>query len=82
VTDPPTPGARRVIDSRLGVGDIDLTELSYLIASGSNRLGALDFQTSPTRYVPRDETATLDELHEAAIMVEEGALSPSRWLRH
>lgn len=72
----PDAWGRRVIDSRLGVGDVDLTELSYLVASGSNRLGALDFQTSPTRYVPRDETATLDELHEAAIMVEEGRALP------
>ena len=48
----------------------------YLIESGSNRFGALDFQTSPTQYVPRDEAATLDELHEAAIMVDDGRPLP------
>lgn len=72
----PDAWGRRVIDSRLGVGDFDLTELRYLIESGSNRFGALDFQTSPTQYVPRDETATLDELHEAAIMVDDGRPLP------
>ncbi|WP_116364679.1 type II toxin-antitoxin system HipA family toxin [Parahaliea mediterranea] len=55
-----------------------LDELTYLLASGSDRVGALDFQPSPSKYVPRTiETATLEELLSAAEKVEQGVpLSP------
>ncbi|TXS92193.1 type II toxin-antitoxin system HipA family toxin [Parahaliea maris] len=61
--------------------DIDmaaLNELTYLLASGSDRVGALDFQPSPSEYVPRTmETATIEELLSAAEKVEQGIpLSP------
>ena len=56
--------------------DIDvaaLDELTYLLESGSDRIGALDFQHSPSEYVPRAaRTATLDELLSAAEKVEKG----------
>ena len=54
--------------------DIDaLDELTCLLESGSDRIGALDFQHSPSRYVPRaGQTATLEELQSAAERVEEG----------
>ena len=48
----------------------------YLLESGSNRIGALDFQESNTTYVPRHTTATLDELHRAAHELEVGTLTP------
>lgn len=53
--------------------------LTYLLRSGSNRIGALDFQERADVYVARDEmTATLSELLEAADAVNEGrALSPA-----
>ncbi|HQV17441.1 MAG: type II toxin-antitoxin system HipA family toxin [Gordonia sp.] len=54
----------------------DLTELTYLLASGSNRLGAIDFQASATRYVSRTDTASLDELGRAAQIVDEGGELP------
>jgi serine/threonine-protein kinase HipA len=39
-------------------------------------LGAVDFQTSATEYVPHDEQATLDQLHRAAELVERGEQLP------
>lgn len=54
--------------------DVDaLDELTYLLESGSERIGALDFQLSPDGYVPRiGQTATLEELLYAAEKVEAG----------
>ncbi|MCL2466428.1 MAG: HipA domain-containing protein [Micrococcales bacterium] len=56
---------------------IGLPELTYLLESGSNRTGAIDFQTSPTSYVPRQCTATLDDLHHAADVVDAGGVLPA-----
>ncbi len=51
----------------------DLGELTYLLESGSDRIGALDFQQSATEYVPRSpKGATLDELLQSAGKVEQG----------
>ena len=56
--------------------DVDtaaLDELIYLLESGSDRIGALDFQHSPSEYVPRAaQTATIEELLSAAGKVEKG----------
>ena len=56
--------------------DVDiaaLDELTCLLASGSDRTGALDFQHSPSEYVPRAvQAATLEELLSAAEKVEQG----------
>ena len=50
-----------------------LDELTYLLESGSDRTGALDFQRSPSRYAARTgRTATLEELLSAAERVEKG----------
>lgn len=46
--------------------------LTYLIESGSNRIGALDFQRSPTEYIARDTGASLAEVIEAVTRLEEG----------
>ncbi|MCA6999578.1 type II toxin-antitoxin system HipA family toxin [Dickeya solani] len=75
----PDAWGRRVILNRL-MGtrgkDIDsgvLNELTYLLESGSDRIGGLDFQVSPTEYVPRvAQAASLEELMNAAAMVENG----------
>lgn len=48
----PDAWGRRVILNRLQ-GNVDENELTYLLESGSDRIGALDFQASPTEYVPR-----------------------------
>lgn len=50
-----------------------LDELTYLLHSGSDRIGALDFQPSPTEYIPRSPVgASLEELAAAAEKVEKG----------
>lgn len=50
-----------------------LDELTYLLESGSDRIGALDFQRSPSEYVPRAiQAATLEELLSASEKVEKG----------
>ncbi|MCB1875300.1 MAG: type II toxin-antitoxin system HipA family toxin [Chromatiales bacterium] len=76
-------GRRVIINRRLGLKDAradtaQLDELTYLLESGSDRTGALDFQRSATEYLPRTTgNVTLDELVEAAERVEEGLpLSP------
>jgi serine/threonine-protein kinase HipA len=76
-------GRRVLIHQKLGVNgtgaaQIELDELTYLLESGSDRIGALDFQKSPTLYVPRQtQQPSLGELLTAAEKVEQGiALSP------
>lgn len=76
-------GRRVLINRKLGAagGDpswIELSELTYLLESGSDRIGALDFQSSATEYIPRHALQpTLEELLTAAEKVERGVpLSP------
>lgn len=80
----PDAWGQRVIMHRLfgAVGrDIDSVELgmlTYLLESGSDRIGALDFQTSADTYVPRIGNGTLEELQFAAERLEAGEpFSPS-----
>ncbi len=68
----PDSWGERVIGNRLGSGDTELSIETYMLESGSNRLGAIDFQESPENYRPRVETASLDELYDAAEMVLAG----------
>ena len=71
-------GRRVIINRRLGhnreridVGQLD--ELTYLLESGSDRSGALDFQRSASGYEPREASAaSLEDLLEAADHVEKG----------
>src|SRR5690606_26456502 len=75
----PDAWGRRVIINRLtgkkpdAAGIPEISELTYLLQSGSDRIGALDFQASATEYLPRlAAQASLDELLEAAERVEKG----------
>ena len=74
----PDAWGRRVIINRMtGLGgdkadSVELDELTYLLESGSDRIGALDFQASPTDYEARLSHATLAKLLEAAEHVEKG----------
>ena len=77
-------GRRVILNQLLGRAGRDadtavLDELSYLLRSGSDRVGALDFQASATHYLAREGgAATLDELLESAARVEAGLpLSPA-----
>lgn len=76
-------GRRVLINRKLGVkgadaSEFELDELTYLLESGSDRIGALDFQMSATQYVPRQpKHPSLEELQAAAEKVEKGVpLSP------
>jgi len=71
-------GRRVLINRTLGLKGLDaskveLDELTYLLESGSDRIGALDFQLSATKYEPRvSDQATLEELMQSAERVERG----------
>ena len=76
-----TPDAwgRRVISYRLagsqgGADEFeDLDELTFMLRSGSDRAGALDFQASPNSYIPRESPSeSLERLMEAAEHVDRG----------
>ncbi len=57
--------------TRIDTAEVD--EITYLLESGSDRIGALDFQHSPTEYIPRSSVnVSLDELLESAKRVEQG----------
>ena len=75
----PDAWGRRVTINRLvgpkaaDTGADNLNELTYLLESGSDRIGALDFQQSSAEYVPRQKAqASYQELLEAADRVEKG----------
>lgn len=79
----PDAWGRRVIINQLsGLGGdaahaVEFDELTFMLNSGSDRIGALDFQTAADRYQPREqENATLEELLEAAERVERGEPVP------
>ncbi len=76
-------GRRVIINKRLGLKGSNtdttlLNELTYLLESGSDRIGALDFQRSASEYAPRGASnITLEELMNSAERVERGiALTP------
>jgi serine/threonine-protein kinase HipA len=81
---PDSWGQRVVMRHLLGAGAQDndpavFGPLTYLLRSGSDRIGALDFQERSDVYVSRDESsAPLSELMEAAERISEGReLSPA-----
>lgn len=88
----PDQWGRRVVLNRhfnrrgVGVDTGEMDELNYLLLSGSDRIGALDFQASGSEYVPRLQAAArLSDLLAAANAVEEGTpLAPEldEALRH
>lgn len=71
-------GRRVIINKKYGLKNnaaalIELSELTYLLESGSDRIGALDFQRSSSTYEPRSaSSASLDELLESADRVDRG----------
>lgn len=76
-------GRRVLINRKLGqqgqgAAGFELDELTYLLESGSDRIGALDFQRSPSEYEPRlARQPSLEDLQTAAEKVEQGVpLSP------
>jgi len=73
----PDAWGRRVINTRLAAdSDVQLSEMTYLLQAGSDRVGALDFQLSASEYAARGERATLEQLVAAAELVEKGMPIP------
>jgi serine/threonine-protein kinase HipA len=79
---PDSWGQRVILARHVGqlTGASDVSELSlltYLLESGSDRIGGLDFQVSATEYVPRaTSSATLEQLMAAAADIEAGRVLP------
>lgn len=71
-------GRRVLMNRKLGIrgtstSNFELDELTDLLESGSDRVGALDFQLTPTQYLPRQtQQPLLEELLIAAEKVERG----------
>src|SRR5271154_7528198 len=71
-------GRRVIINRKFGTKgrDIDpgtINELTFLLESGSDRIGALDFQNSAGTYGAREaSSASLAELQSATALVEKG----------
>jgi len=74
----PDTWGRRVIVSRWPDPTVgDLGELTYMLQSGSDRIGGLDFQASATEYVARElGQATLADLEAAAHAFADGEPIP------
>ncbi|MDE0532794.1 MAG: type II toxin-antitoxin system HipA family toxin [Albidovulum sp.] len=75
----PDAWGRRVIAHRLAGGHrgangfADLDELTFMLRSGSDRIGALDFQASSRDYIPREvDNETLERLLDSADRVDRG----------
>jgi serine/threonine-protein kinase HipA len=65
----PDAWGRRVVGYQYP--DLAADELDYLLLSGRDRIGALDFQASAAEYVPREsDHPTLDDLLQAADLLE------------
>jgi serine/threonine-protein kinase HipA len=74
----PDSWGRSVINANLGAVGAELDPLVYLLESGSDRVGAIDFQASAIDYVPRAPVhAPLDQLMTAADKIDAGeAIDP------
>ena len=75
-------GQRVILHRHLHAATVhhDTNELpltTYLLESGSDRFGAIDFQQSPTEYVDRTTAATLEQLRSAADLLEAGEPLPA-----
>lgn len=71
-------GRRIILNTVLGKKGKDadpanLSEITYLMESGSDRIGALDFQASPSEYISRaTDKAPLETLMQSAELLEQG----------
>lgn len=74
-------GRRVILNRKFGKArEVDLErldDLAYLLESGSDRIGALDFQRSSTEYVPRGhDAASLEQLLHVSEMIDAGVPIP------
>lgn len=72
----PDSWGMRVVLERLRLqgaeGTDEVSPFTYMVESASDRFGALDFQRSPSEYVPRLPSASLEDLLTAAERVDAG----------
>lgn len=74
----PDAWGRRVIHARMFARSeveplADIGEADYLLHSGSDRIGGLDFQVSAKEFIPRDQdAASLADLQQAAELLSRG----------
>lgn len=75
----PDAWGRRVIATRMtgNPDDDSLTEVDLMLLSGSNRIGANDFQARPDAYVARSDTAPVADLLDAAERLDAGERLPA-----
>lgn len=79
----PDAWGRRIIENRIVKATsidqtVEMNELTYLLESPSDRIGALDFCSSPTSYQPRTTSRTsLGELRRAAELLDQGLPVPA-----
>jgi serine/threonine-protein kinase HipA len=75
-------GRRVIVNDLLGhrkdeINEDAFGEMTFMIKSGSDRIGALDFQESAEEYVPRlSAEATLEELQNFSDLIEAGKEVP------
>lgn len=70
---PDSWGRRVVLETTISQSErTAYSEVDFLLETGSNRTGAIDFQATPTEFVPRQEPAGLDELIHAAELAVRG----------
>jgi len=71
-------GRRVIINKKFGVSarhidPIEISEITYMLESGSDRIGALDFQLSATHYQAREiVNVDIEELIYSADMIQQG----------
>ncbi len=76
----PDSWGQRIIIARLNglhgaaADAVAFDRITFLLESGSNRIGGLDFQARADEYVPRSDASSLDELHAAADALQGGEL--------
>jgi len=69
----PDSWGRRLVNHRLGSPTAELPDLPYLLESGSDRIGALDFQLSSEAYVAREAAnPSIEDLATASGQIEAG----------
>lgn len=79
----PDRWGQRILELQLKVAEPSM--YACMLHADSNRFGAIDFQSSPSNYTHRGSKATLDELHAAAQLIDQGEVLPSNLdlaLRH
>lgn len=71
----PDAWGRRVIDYKYA--QFNANELDYMLLSGSDRIGALDFQTSPVEYIPREaKKVSLEDMLKITSFIEKNKPLP------